>query len=606
MRYRTVGVRGVWCALVVLGAVFRLAGWGVIAAGAAPISICGAGGFCWEHPLPQGNPILAAWGSSPRDVWLLGTAGTILHHDGKGWSSVASGSDADLIAIWGSGASDVWAAGTGGTLVHFDGHGWTVVASPTRRTLRGLWGRARDTLWAVGDRGTILRFDGQVWSEQPSGIRENLFAVEGSGTDEVWAVGAAGMILRYTGGRWMRVVSPTIQALRELWIPRRAAGEAVSPEVWAIAFAGPNLRWQGTRWEAMPRPPGPRFAVLAAWRTPDGATLALDRCGTVYRDHDGHWVESGGGPAALHMVSPDPVAGDRVGLPSSLVGLTPRAGCDGAQGAPPVLRGLSSGGNGAVWAVGLGGAVLRSEGGGIWEPVEVPTRADLESVWVRESGEVWLAGGGAVLRRAAAGPWVPAADGLGTWTHAVGGRADEVWAIGEEGMVARWTGVRWKTMPSGTTLPLRAVWASGRDRTFAVGGQEASGAGAARGGVLRFDGRRWSMATTTDVALLGVHGTDGEVWAVGEKGTVLRFDGRRWSRVEAGTHEDLNGVWVGGRNEVWVVGRQGTILRFDGHTWQPETGLTRNHLLAVTGDANAIRVVGVNGTILVRPRAPSR
>jgi hypothetical protein len=355
----------------------------------------------------------------------------------------------------------------------------------------------------------------------------------------------------------------------------------------------------------MPRPPGSRFAVFEAWRAPDGdgATLALDRCGTVYREHDKRWVESGGGPAALQMVSPDPLAGDRVGLPASLVGLTPRAGCDGTQGAPPVLRGLSSAGNGAAWAVGLGGAVLRSEGAGTWEPVEVPTQADLESVWAGESGEVWLAGGGAVLRRVAAGPWVPAADGLGAWAHAVGGRVDEVWAVGEQGMVARWTGTRWKTLPSGTTLPLRAVWASGRGRTFAVGGQEASGAGGARGVVLRFDGRRWSVATTTDAALRGVHGADGEVWAVGEKGTVLHFDGRRWSRVEAGTHEDLNGVWVGGRNEVWVVGRQGTSLRFDGRAWQPATGLTRNHLLAITGAATAIRVAGVNGTLLVRPRA---
>jgi carboxypeptidase family protein len=46
----------------------------------------------------------------------------------------------DLLAIWGSGASDVWAVGRKGAIVHWDGNGWSTVASGTQRTLRGLWG----------------------------------------------------------------------------------------------------------------------------------------------------------------------------------------------------------------------------------------------------------------------------------------------------------------------------------------------------------------------------------------------------------------------------------------------------------------------------------
>ena len=52
---------------------------------------CSADGWCWEVPKPQGNTLRGAWANGESDIWAVGDHGTALHYDGKGWSSVATG-----------------------------------------------------------------------------------------------------------------------------------------------------------------------------------------------------------------------------------------------------------------------------------------------------------------------------------------------------------------------------------------------------------------------------------------------------------------------------------------------------------------------------------
>ena len=79
-------------------------------------AVCSADNWCWQNPLPQGNPLYASWGSGTSDVWVVGRPGTVLHWNGSGWSSVSSGTTNYLSGIWGS-ASDVWVVGSSGTIL---------------------------------------------------------------------------------------------------------------------------------------------------------------------------------------------------------------------------------------------------------------------------------------------------------------------------------------------------------------------------------------------------------------------------------------------------------------------------------------------------------
>ena len=79
--------------------------------------------------------------------------------------------------------------------------------------------------------------------------------------------------------------------------------------------------------------------------------------------------------------------------------------------------------------------------------------------------------------------------------------------------------------PSGTLADLTSVWGAARDDVYAVGKD---------GTVLRWDGVRWSrLAVPTDRAIFGVWGSGADdVYLVGSGGLVLHGTGRgaRWSR----------------------------------------------------------------------------
>lgn len=131
-----------------------------------PSAACTATGWCWENPLPQGNPLHGVWTTGPAAAAAVGARGTIAEYRLGAWAFHESG---------------------------------------TTRDLRGIWGSSRDDMWAVGDGGTILRRQTTGWSAVPSGATEDLRAVWGTGPSDVWAVGHASMVLHWDGRAWVRV-----------------------------------------------------------------------------------------------------------------------------------------------------------------------------------------------------------------------------------------------------------------------------------------------------------------------------------------------------------------------------------------------------------------
>ncbi len=45
----------------------------------------GDDGWCWQYPFPIANELVAAWGTTDRDVWVAGAGRTLLHFDGTNW-----------------------------------------------------------------------------------------------------------------------------------------------------------------------------------------------------------------------------------------------------------------------------------------------------------------------------------------------------------------------------------------------------------------------------------------------------------------------------------------------------------------------------------------
>ncbi len=97
-----------------------------------------------------------------KDVWAVGSKGTIQHWNGSDWTSMSIKDQPQLNGIWGSGSEDIWVVGQGGIILHWDNVTWSQFASGIKEDLRAVWGSSAKDVWAVGGNKDpiILRWDG--------------------------------------------------------------------------------------------------------------------------------------------------------------------------------------------------------------------------------------------------------------------------------------------------------------------------------------------------------------------------------------------------------------------------------------------------------------
>jgi len=144
--------------------------WGASRGFVAWSRLQGTGHFGTTALACASGDLHGVWGTAPNDVFMVGSAGTIVHWDGAGCSRMVSPTTADLFDVAGFGPNDVYAVGAGGTILHYDGASWQSVASPTTATLHAVAAfRVGPAVFAggnvipfsaglvaVGDNGTIV------------------------------------------------------------------------------------------------------------------------------------------------------------------------------------------------------------------------------------------------------------------------------------------------------------------------------------------------------------------------------------------------------------------------------------------------------------------
>ncbi|MBU0664413.1 MAG: hypothetical protein KJ990_07720 [Proteobacteria bacterium] len=226
------------------------------------------------HILP-GTSLNGIWGSSNKNVFVVGAEGSILRYNGKTWSEMVSGTSTIFYGIWGSSTENVYAVGENGLVLHFDGHNWSPVQGIVQDSLRdtwgssasnvysvgrngsiiesfssvadsgialnGIWGNSESDIFVVGDNGTILHFDGRGWSPMISNTAQCLNGIWGSSRSDVFAVGEEGAIIHYDGTSWSSMDSATTAPLQSVW---GSSGE----DVFAVGANGLILYYNGTSW----------------------------------------------------------------------------------------------------------------------------------------------------------------------------------------------------------------------------------------------------------------------------------------------------------------------------------------------------------------------
>jgi len=172
--------------------------------------------------------------------------------------------------------------------------------------------------------------------------------------------------------------------------------------------------------------------------------------------------------------------------------------------------------------------------------------------------------------------------------------ASNVWAVGSQGTIIKWTGAttnRWSPQTSPVTTALRDVAALDTSNVWAVGDG---------GTILYYNGTSWGPQTSgTTANLRGVSAVDANnAWAVGDGGVILSTTngGTSWSSQTVGT-ANLRGVSALATNDAWAVGDGGTVLHYTG-SWSPQTVGTANLRGVSALAANDIWAVGDAGTVL--------
>jgi hypothetical protein len=346
-------------------------------------------GVAWIAVSLQSMPsLLAVWGSASNNVWAVGTGS--LHWNGTAWLR-SDPARSNLYAAWGNAANDIWAIGAKGIVVHWDGDAWSTALDPREKASAGcagnggygngaIWGSSAYDVWATTETNDLLHWNGNAWSTVPTGANGSLISVWGSGASDAWAVGCRGSLAHWDGSTWSAVASPTQSDLRSL-------SGATPNDVWAAGSSGTVVHWDGLHWSVQDLPAvnwpggvgldGTDWYLVSTIARNDvwlmGAWTSAGRSGGLQGPAESHWN------GTEWSNSTAPVAGtalwsnrsdDRWLVGTSLGGYDENhpqeiaywngvAWSDSLSGGSVRLNGIWGSSSRDLWAVGMGGAILR-------------------------------------------------------------------------------------------------------------------------------------------------------------------------------------------------------------------------------------------------------
>lgn len=148
--------------------------------------------------------------------------------------------------------------------------------------------------------------------------------------------------------------------------------------------------------------------------------------------------------------------------------------------------------------------------------------------------------------------------------YGIWGTGISAWAVGDDGAIELYDGVRWSSLESPVTSTLFCVFGFAENDLWAAG---------QNGQVLRsLDGVSWRDAGTLPQTVRGLWGVDSNhLWACGEFGLISYWNGSQWTTQSSGTSEHLSAISGFNGSNVWAVGAHGVVSYWNGAIWTAST-----------------------------------
>lgn len=567
---------------------------------------CSPDGWCQYHPIGTIQSLGDVWGSGSKDVWIVGNGNTILNTSGGAFTQSATAPFANLSVnqVRGSSATNIYAlSNSGGTpgLARYDGTKWTGL--PTwpgfpNIDARGLVALPSGDAIVVGYNFAVggpfaARLSGTSWTTITTGLTATEILNRGwpASDTEVWAGSTTG-IWRYDGTKWTKDASPAVQNknVQFLW------GTSAT-DIWA-ATSTELFHYDGTSWTAAPVDNGVTISSISniGGGTGPDVWLASNTAGRLFRYAGG---------------SCSPKCWTQTDLP----------------GVTQSIRAIWGAASNDLYAVGNLGLILRYDGQ-TWSrspyaraPLTTGTLTASYGVPNNQNSALQIFGPIDTNLNVDASN-ITVATGFSTTSQAInavyGLSANEIMAVGNNGLVMRYNGTSWATIPSGTTNSLTGVFINNSPRFYYISGANGFIARAdqtlsgftvqtknvppapnpntttqylyAMGGSSMFnlyvtsysgviyrttDGVSWNQIlpapnTTETYYVAYYHPTSGRVYLGGTNGQLIYYTGASFQTLSTGTTASIYSMWgTTGTQAMWVGGTGGTLLKFDGTTFTP-------------------------------------
>lgn len=233
----------------------------------------------------------------------------------------------------------------------------------------------------------------------------------------------------------------------------------------------------------------------------------------------------------------------------------------GSTPAVPVVMDVWAFSETDVWFVDGSPTVHRYDGTE-FSTIETSSATGLTCIFALSPTEVYLCADTGVLRydgTSFSAMDVTPSTGLDGISSIWASSSDDVWAVGDDAIVARYDGSEWTRTLAGFTSNT-SIWGSSPSDVYVLGTFE----------LVHFDGNEW-----LEVSLDGGAG-DGEVWGTGpsdvwvmaESSELSHFNGSSWETIETFDFiGELAAVWGPSSDDLWAVGTAGSIAHYDGNSW---------------------------------------
>ena len=161
-------------------------------------------------PILTGWSINKIWGSSSRNLYVVGNNGNIVFYNGTSWSRIESGTDLNIGDIWGitddSGGYNKYIAADNAMLKLDEDNNLSRIDAEPGMILNSVWGISNRLIYTAGD-GIVL-YKNNNWEKIYSQGVNTIYRIRGQYYNDICGIGSPGSIIYHFNGYSWASINP--------------------------------------------------------------------------------------------------------------------------------------------------------------------------------------------------------------------------------------------------------------------------------------------------------------------------------------------------------------------------------------------------------------